>query len=49
MFTQGDDLRIAWQYRRYLNEQQELEDRRLRQQELRASSVSSDKQLTSSG
>ncbi|CAM6102629.1 unnamed protein product [Calypogeia fissa] len=47
--AQGEDLRIAWQYRRYLSEQQELADRRLRQQELRASSMSTDNQLPSSG
>ena len=29
-----DELRIAWQYRRYLSEQKALEDRRIRQQEL---------------
>jgi len=33
-----DELRIAWQYRRYLSEQKALEERRLRQQELTASS-----------
>lgn len=33
-----DELRIAWQYRRYLTEQKELEERRLRQQERTASS-----------
>ncbi|KAG6543307.1 hypothetical protein Mapa_015221 [Marchantia paleacea] len=32
--VRGEDLRIAWQYRKYLVEQQELADRRLRQQEL---------------
>lgn len=47
--SQGEDLRIAWQYRRYLSEQQALTDRRLRQQELRASSMSTDNQLPSSG
>ncbi|KAL3677646.1 hypothetical protein R1sor_027594 [Riccia sorocarpa] len=30
----GDKLRIAWQYRRFLAEQQELADRRQKQQEL---------------
>lgn len=37
MFLQ-DELRIAWQYRRYLSEQKPLEEGRLRQQELIASS-----------
>ncbi|XP_073392413.1 elongator complex protein 4 isoform X1 [Physcomitrium patens] len=36
-----DELRIAWQYRRYLSEQKALEERRLRQQELTASSWAS--------
>ncbi|KAL2636430.1 hypothetical protein R1flu_007909 [Riccia fluitans] len=31
---EGGELRIAWQYRRFLAEQQELSDRRQRQQEL---------------
>jgi elongator complex protein 4 len=34
------DLRIAWQYRRFLNEQQALEERRYRQQELASKSWS---------
>ncbi|KAH7388130.1 hypothetical protein KP509_16G059200 [Ceratopteris richardii] len=31
---EGEALRIAWQYRKFINEQQSLEDRRLQQQKL---------------
>lgn len=32
--SEGEGLRIAWQYRKFLDEQQSLEDRRLQQQKL---------------